>query len=93
MSSNLDSDFDACIESGKLDAEVCVAEAAVSFKPTGEASLHWLALNLTPGLGPTKARKLVEHFGGVANIFKATLTELEATGIQTVSAQSLGTGR
>jgi hypothetical protein len=35
----------------------------------------------------------VEHFGGIANVFKATLTELEATGIQTVSAQSLGTGR
>ena len=39
-----------------------MAEAAVSFKPTDEASLHWLALNLTPGLGPTKGRKLVEHF-------------------------------
>ncbi len=70
-----------------------MAEAAVSFKPAEETSLHWLALNLTPGLGPTKARKLVEHFGGIKNVFKATLTELEATGIQTVSAQSLGTGR
>ncbi len=39
------------------------------------------------------ARRLVEHFGGVENIFKASLTELEATGIQTVSAQSLGTGQ
>jgi DNA processing protein len=38
-------------------------------------------------------RRLVEHFGGVQNIFKASLTELEATGIQTVSAQSLGTGQ
>jgi predicted Rossmann fold nucleotide-binding protein DprA/Smf involved in DNA uptake len=76
-----------------LLAEVCVAEAPVSFKPTDEVSLHWLALNLTPGLGATKGRKLVEHFGGVAHIFKATLTELEATGIQTISAQSLGTGR
>jgi DNA processing protein len=53
----------------------------------------WLALVLTPGLGPTRARKLVEHFGGVQNIFKASLTELEAAGIQAVSAQSLGTGR
>ena len=71
-----------------------MAEAAVSFTPAEETSLQWwLALNLTPGLGPTKARKLVEHFGGIKNVFKATLTELEATGIQTVSAQSLGTGR
>jgi DNA processing protein len=29
----------------------------------------------------------------VQNIFKASLTELEAAGIQAVSAQSLGTGR
>jgi hypothetical protein len=52
----------------------------------------WLVA-LTPRLGPTRARRLVEHFGGVQNIFKASLTELEATGIQTVSAQSLGTGQ
>jgi hypothetical protein len=55
-----------------LLAEVCVAEVPVSFKPTDEVSLHWLALNLTPGLGATKGRKLVEHFGGVAHIFKAS---------------------
>jgi len=65
----------------QLHPEVLVAEAAASFMPTDEGSLHWLALNLTPGLGPTKGRKPVEHFGGIANIFKATLTELEATGI------------
>ena len=65
----------------QLHPEVLVAEAAASFMPTDEGRLHWLALNLTPGLGPTKGRKPVEHFGGIANIFKATLTELEATGI------------
>lgn len=57
------------------------------------SSLHWLALALTPGLGPTRGRKLVEHFGGVESVFQATLTELEATGIQAISAQSVGTGR
>jgi len=55
--------------------------------------LQWLALALTPRLGPTRARRLAEHFGSVGNIFKASLTELEAAGIQTVSAQSLGTGQ
>jgi DNA processing protein len=35
----------------------------------------------------------VEHFGSVQEVFRSSLTELEATGIQTVSAQSLGTGR
>jgi DNA processing protein len=56
-------------------------------------ALPWIALTLTPGLGPTKARRLVERFDGVQNIFHATLTELEAAAIQAVAAQSLGTGR
>jgi DNA processing protein len=55
--------------------------------------LEWLALALTPGLGPTRARKLVEHFGGPEAVFRASLTELESTGIQAVSAQSLATGK
>jgi hypothetical protein len=44
-------------------------------------------------LGPTKSRKLVEHFGGPEAVFRASLTELEATGIQAVSAQSPATGK
>jgi DNA processing protein len=48
-----------------------------------KAACYWLVPNLTAGLGPTKGRKLVEHFARIANIFKATLTELEATDIQT----------
>src|SRR5271154_4618268 len=54
---------------------------------------QWLALALTPGLGPTRGRRLVEFMGGVNAVFQASLTELEATGVRTVSAQSLGTGR
>jgi hypothetical protein len=34
-----------------------------------------------------------EHFGGVQNVLKASLTELEATGIQPSPHQSLGTGQ
>ena len=55
--------------------------------------LDWLAISLTPGLGPTKSRKLVEHFGSAEAVLRASLTELEATGIQAVSAQSLATGK
>jgi DNA processing protein len=54
---------------------------------------EWLGLSLTPGLGPTKSRKLVEHFGSVDRVFRASLTELEGAGIQAVSAQSLATGK
>ena len=55
--------------------------------------LEWLGLSLTSGLGPTKARKLVEHFGSVEAVFHASLTELEGTGIKAVSAQSIATGK
>jgi DNA processing protein len=55
--------------------------------------MQWLALALTPGLGPTKARRVMEFFGGVQALFRASLTELEAAGLRAVSAQSLGTGR
>jgi DNA processing protein len=55
--------------------------------------LEWLAISLTQGLGPTKARKLVEHFGSAEAVFHASLTELEGAGIQAVSAQSIGTGK
>lgn len=61
--------------------------------PAGTRILEWLALALTPGLGPTKSRKLVEHFGSPEAVFRASLTELEATGIQAVSAQSVATGK
>jgi len=67
--------------------------AAVSLKTIETTTMQWLALALTPGLGPTRARRIVEFFGGIKRLFAATLTELEASGIQAVSAQALGTGR
>jgi DNA processing protein len=68
-----------------------VSNAAVS--PAATHILEWMALALTPGLGPAKSRKLVEHFGTPEAVFRASLTELEGTGIQAVSAQSLATGK
>ncbi|HEX3105401.1 MAG TPA: DNA-processing protein DprA [Terriglobales bacterium] len=55
--------------------------------------ISWLALTLTPGLGPTRAKRLVEFFGGVEGVFRASLTELEAAGLPAGAAQSLATGR
>jgi DNA processing protein len=76
-------------------SELNVSNAVVSAETHLPAVhlLEWLAISLTPGLGPTKARKLVEHFGSAEAVFRASLTELEATGIQAVSAQSLATGK
>ena len=51
--------------------------------------LLWLALAMTPQLGPTRARKLRDHFGGVEQVFRASLTELEAAGLHAASAQSI----
>ncbi len=56
-------------------------------------AINWLALALTEGLGPSRIRKLVEHFGAVGRVFNASLTELEASGMRAVSAQSLATGK
>ena len=62
-------------------------------KTSETSTQQWLALALTPGLGPTKARRVVEFFGNLQNVFAASLTELEAAGLHVTSAQSLGTGR
>jgi DNA processing protein len=71
-----------------VSTSIAVVDRAVQ-----EQTLQWLALTLTPGLGPTRARRLVEHFGSVAAVFRASLTELEATGLLASSAQALGTGK
>jgi DNA processing protein len=67
--------------------------ATVASSPSATHLLEWLAIFLTQGLGPTRARKLVEHFGTPEAVFRASLTELESTGIQAVSAQSIATGK
>jgi predicted Rossmann fold nucleotide-binding protein DprA/Smf involved in DNA uptake len=71
-----------------------VPESLAATPRTNESlALLWLALSLTEGLGPKRGRTLAEHLGGIQNVFKASLTELEAAGIRAVSAQSLATGQ
>jgi DNA processing protein len=55
--------------------------------------IYWLALSLTPGLGPTRGRKLAEHFDKVEDIFQASLTELEALNLHAQSAQHIALGK
>jgi DNA processing protein len=54
---------------------------------------EWLALSLTPQIGPTRCKRLLAHFGHIENIFRASLTELEAAGLPAVSAQSIVLGQ
>ena len=67
--------------------------AAVAANSPSHEATYWLALALTEGLGPSRIRKLVEHFGSAERIFRASLTELEATGMRAVSAQALASGK
>jgi predicted Rossmann fold nucleotide-binding protein DprA/Smf involved in DNA uptake len=71
-----------------------VPESVAATSSSNESlALLWLALSLTEGLGPKRGQSLVEDLGGIQNVFKASLTELEAAGIRAVSAQSLAIGQ
>ncbi|HKW17404.1 MAG TPA: DNA-processing protein DprA [Terriglobales bacterium] len=74
-----------------------MSNAAVEIRPSAPKAspnqIFWLALALTPGLGPTRAKRLVEFFGAADKIFHASLTELEAAGLPAAAAQSIATGR
>ena len=60
---------------------------------TETSRLGWLALALTPGLGPTRIHRAVEMAGEAARIFEMSLTELESLRIPAKSAQFIGDGR
>jgi DNA processing protein len=68
-------------------------DSMVTATPGTSTAIYWLALSLTPGLGPTRGRKLVLHFGNPQDVFHASLTELEGLGLQAQSAQSIALGK
>ena len=57
------------------------------------ATLQWLALALTPAMGPIRGHRVVQRFGSVERVFVASLTELEAAGLPAASAQSIALGK
>ncbi|MBB5064692.1 DNA-processing protein DprA [Granulicella mallensis] len=58
-----------------------------------EAHLAWLALVLTPRMGPTRCGRTVQRLGAVERVFSASLTELESTGMPAEAAQFCFDGR
>lgn len=58
-----------------------------------QARLAWMALTLTPGMGPTRIAKAVRSLGAAERLFESSLTELEATGMPAASAQFIFAGR
>ena len=58
-----------------------------------EARLGWLALALTPRMGPTRCGQAVQRLGGAERVFTASLTELESVGMPADAAQFCFDGR
>jgi DNA processing protein len=76
-----------------MSNNIAISNPAVAVNPASYQATYWLALALTAGLGPTRIRKLIERYGTADRVFQASLTELEATGMRAVSAQSVATGK
>lgn len=58
-----------------------------------QARLGWLALVLTPRMGPTRCVRAVQRLGGASRVLEAPLTELEASGMPAEAAQFIFAGR
>jgi DNA processing protein len=58
-----------------------------------EARLAWLALALTPQMGPTRCARAVKRLGAAEHVFAASLTELEGVGMPAEAAQFCFDGR
>ena len=59
---------------------------------TKEDELHWLALRLVSGLGTRKANQLLSQFRTPTAIFRASRSDLEASGLAGGVAQSIASG-
>ncbi|MEO5860719.1 MAG: DNA-processing protein DprA [Pyrinomonadaceae bacterium] len=49
----------------------------------------WISLNMTPGVGPRAATKLLERFGSASAVFDARRTELESLRIRPETIESI----
>lgn len=58
-----------------------------------EQAVAWLALVLTPGMGPTRCFRAMRQLRGAGRVFSASLTELEAAGLPAGAAQFVFNGR
>src|SRR5215207_3120504 len=49
----------------------------------------WIALNMTPGVGPRAAARLLERFGSAAGVFAALRAELERLRLRPEAVESI----
>src|SRR5258708_10071204 len=64
-----------------------------ALKGVERGRLAWMALMLTPGMGPTRIAKAMMKLEQAERLFEASLTELEATGMPAKAAQFVADGR
>ena len=57
------------------------------------AKMAWMALTLTPGMGPTRIWKAMGRLEAAERLFEASLTELEGLGMLASAAQFVFEGR
>src|SRR5580698_5162988 len=57
------------------------------------AKMAWMALTLTPGMGPTRIWKAMGRLEAAERLFEASLTELEGLGMPASAAQFVFEGR
>jgi DNA processing protein len=51
--------------------------------------IDWIALNMTPGVGPRAATRLLERFGSAAGVFNARRPELESMRLKPETIESI----
>jgi DNA processing protein len=80
----------ACVEESAMTAAVPVAQPQLT--TSFEERHAWVALAMTPGLGPRRILRAVERCGSAARMVHLPLTELEALNLPAQSAQFIASG-
>jgi len=76
-----------------LPDAIIAADPKFSAAQADSNQILWLALSLTPGLGPTRSGAWSSSSAPWTASSSASLSELEASGLPVQSAQALATGR
>jgi DNA processing protein len=59
---------------------------------TDDEELHWLALRMVPGLGTRRTNQILERLHTPQAIFRASVSELEAAGLNSAVARAISSG-
>jgi DNA processing protein len=75
----------------KLRARAALIDMA-TLAISAEEELHWLALRMVPGLGILRSLRLIEKWKSPQAVFRASASELEASGLSASLARSISSG-